>query len=338
VTDPVDRPPKSDADDARILREGLRANALSDEALSRIRAATEAEWRATVAVRPRRWMPVAIAASVLGIAVVAGLAVFGSVEASRGGEVLASLVLSESPGVTQVRAFRSDVAIAAGESLLSDRTYQAQGQALLALEVGGNLRIAAGSRFEVVGKDTVQLDAGELYVDIPPGMHTPSAFVVTTPAGEFRHVGTQFALAVANGGTRLRVREGVVHWVAADGRSAVQAGNEIYISRDGKASHRAIASSDKAWDWTAATTPDFEVENRPLQEFLAWVARESGRELILADEVTRKQVATIRMHGSVKGLTPMQALSAVMTATSLRFELPEGKIRVSFAGDSPTGR
>ncbi len=336
MTDPVDRPPKGDADDARILREGLHVNPVSDEAMNRIRAATEAEWRATVAGQPRRWMPVAIAASVLGVAVVSGLAVFGSFEARRGGEVLANLVLSESPGVAQVRTFRSDVPIAAGESLLSDRTYQAHGQALLALKTGGNLRIAAGSRFEVVGRDTVQLDAGEMYVDIPPGIHTPAAFVVTTPAGEFRHVGTQFALAVANGQTRLRVREGVVHWVSADGQSAVQAGSEVHISRDGKASRRAIASSDKSWDWTSATTPDFEVDNRPLQEFLAWVARESGRELVLADDATRKQVATIRMHGSVNGLTPMQALSAVMAATSLRFELPEGEIRVSFSGDSPT--
>jgi ferric-dicitrate binding protein FerR (iron transport regulator) len=336
MTDPIDRPSKSDLDDARILREALHADTLTDEALIRIRAATEAEWRSTVAVQPRRWMPVAIAASLLGVAVVAGLAVVGSYEADRGGEVLANLVLSESPGVTQVRTFRSNVSIAAGESLLSDRTYQAQGQALLALETGGNLRIAAGSKFEVVGKGTVQLDAGEMYVDIPPGMHTPAAFVLTTPAGEFRHVGTQFALAVANGETRLRVREGVVHWVTADGQSAVQAGSEVHISRDGKASHRAIAPSDKAWDWTSVTTPNFEVDNRPLQEFLTWVARESGRELVLVDEATRTQVATIQMHGSVNGLTPMQALSAVMAATSLRFELPEGKIRVSFASDSPT--
>lgn len=336
MTDPVDRPPKSDADDAGVLREGLRVNALSDEALKRIRAATEAEWRRTVAVRPRRWLPAAIAAGMLGVAVLAGFAVLGSIDAGRGGEVLASLVLSEGQGVTQVRAFRSDVSIAAGESLLSDRSYQAHGQALLALEAGGNLRIAAGSKFEVLGKHAVELDAGEVYVDIPPGTRADAAFVVTTPAGEFRHVGTQFALAVANGETRLRVREGVVHWVTAGGQSAVEAGSEVHISRDGKAQRRAIASSDASWNWTSSTTPEFEVDDRPLQEFLAWVARESGRELVLADEATREQVATIRMHGSVAGLTPMQALSAVMAATSLRFELPEGQIRVSFSGDSPT--
>lgn len=333
MTDPVDRPPQNEADDARILREGLHVNPLSDEAMNRIRSATEAEWRSSIAARPRRWMPVAIAASVLGVAVVAGLVVLVSLDAEHNGDVLANLVLSESPGVTQVRAFRSDVPIAVGESLLTERRYRAHGQALLALESGGNLRIAAGSKIEVVGKDAVQLNAGELYVDIPPGVHTLAAFVVTTPAGDFRHVGTQFALAVANGETRLRVREGVVQWVTAEGQSAVEAGSEVHISRDGKATRGAIAPSDETWDWTSATTPDFEVDNRPLQEFLEWVARESGRELVLADEATRQQVATIRMHGSVKGLTPMQALSAVMAATSLRFDLPEGQIRVSFSGD-----
>jgi ferric-dicitrate binding protein FerR (iron transport regulator) len=328
------RPTNNDADDARILREGLRVNPLSDEAMKRIRAATEAEWRSTVAGKRRRWLPVAIAAGVLGVVIVAGLAVLGSSEAGRGGEALASLVSSQGPGVTQVRTLRSDVSLRPGESLLSERTYQARGQALLALEIGGNLRIAAGSRFEVVGKHTVRLDAGEMYVDIPPGIRTPAALVVTTPAGEFRHVGTQFALAVSNGETRLRVREGVVHWVTADGQSAVQAGIEVHIPRDGEASRRPIASSDKAWDWISLTTPTFEVDDRPLQEFLAWVARESGRELVLANEATRKQVLTIRMHGSVEGLSPMQALSAVMAATPLRLELPEGKIRVSFSGDS----
>lgn len=336
MTSSMNRPPENEADDARILREGLRANPLSEEALKRIRAATEAEWRATVAAKPRRWIPAAIAASVLGVALLVGLAVFGSLEGSQDGAVLAKLERSEGPGVAQLRTFRSSIPVTAGEPLTSGRTYRARGQALLALAGGGNLRMAAGSTMEVLRTDTVRLDAGEMYVDIPPGTHTAAAFNVTTPAGEFRHAGTQFALAVSNGETRLRVREGVVHWLAANGESAVRAGNEVRISRDGKVSHGAIAPSDKAWNWTSATTPNFEVENRPLQEFLEWVARESGRELVLADEATRKQVATIRMHGSVSGLAPMQALSAVMAATSLRYELPDGKIRVSSAGDSPT--
>jgi ferric-dicitrate binding protein FerR (iron transport regulator) len=340
MTGPDNLPPPGDADETRLLREGLRTKPLSEAALKRIRAATEAEWRATVAPRPRRWLPVGIAASLLGVALAVGLAVLGAFGSAGDGEVLATLVRSENPGMLQMRAFRSDVAVNAGAALRSERAYEARGQALLSLPAGGNLRLAAGSTIEVVGKDTIRLDAGQLYVDIPSGAQPGSTFVVTTPAGEFRHVGTQFALGVVKGATRLRVREGRVLWVKSGGEptgSSVEAGTEIHISPDGEVSRRAITPSDDAWDWVAATTPDFEVENRPLQEFLAWVARESGRKLVLADEATRQQVATIRMHGSVEGLTPLQALSAVMAATALRYELSEREIRVSFGGDSRAG-
>ena len=54
------------------------------------------------------------------------------------------------------------------------------------------------------------------------------------------------------------------------------------------------------------------------------------------DESAKEQIDAIRMHGNVHGLTPMQALKAVMASTSLRFDLPSGAIRVSFAGDPPT--
>lgn len=329
-----------DAAELRVLREGLRANPLSAEALQRIRAATEAEWRATVAVAPpqrRRWLPAAAAVGLLGVAVLLGFTFLGRSPSGRADEALAQLVRSDPPGMMEVRSWGRSVALPAGSRLVAGRSYRVRGQALLALESGGNLRLAAGSELEVLGRDVVELESGEVYVDIPPGMHTAAAFVVRIAAGEFHHVGTQFALAVFGGGeTRLRVREGSVRWWAAEGDSTVEAGTEVIVSRDRRTTRRQIRPSDPQWDWTAATPPYFEVENRPLGEFLQWVARESGRELVLADELTRQQVATIRMHGSARGLTPMQALSAVMAATPLRFELPEGKIRVSFVGEPAT--
>ena len=88
--------------------------------------------------------------------------------------------------------------------------------------------------------------------------------------------------------------------------------------------------------WAESLAPDIEIENRPLQEFLVWFSRETGRKLVLADDTVRNQAASIRMHGNVRGLTAMEALSAVMAATTLRFELPEGVIRVSSARESTT--
>jgi ferric-dicitrate binding protein FerR (iron transport regulator) len=317
-----------------LLREGLQVAPLSETAMSRIRAAAESEWRANfIERRPRRWLPYAAAAVLLAVLSMGGVYFAGSMGEDHG-EPAARLVRSESAGVVEVHTLRQATPLVVGSVVKSARRYRANGQALFELEGGGNLRVAAGSEFEIVARNVVRLASGELYLDIPPGAHASAAFVVRTPAGEFRHVGTQFALAIIRGETRLRVREGSVHWLAAGDESTVGAGTEVLFSNGSKTVVRPIDTSGKEWDWTASTTPDFEIDNRPLAEFLEWVARESGRMLTFADDQARTKAATIRMHGSVHGLTPMQALSAVMAATELRFDLPDGQIRVSMATES----
>jgi len=330
-------PGEGDAEMEFVLREGLSVPPLSAEALSRIRAAAESEWRDKAGRRPGRWLPYAAAASVL-ILTLTGIRYFTGSGREEPGEPAARLVRFEAPGVLEVHTLRRDTSLTGGTVLRSGRTYRVSGQALLDLEDSGNLRVASNSEFEIVARDVVRLERGEIYVDIPPGTHTHAAFIVRTAAGEFRHVGTQFALAVFQGQTRLRVREGSVQWIAADGESMVKAGTEVVFSNGTHTVERPIGASGKEWDWTAATTPDFEIDNRPLAEFLQWVARESGRKLVLADDQVRRKAESIRMHGSVHGLTPMQALSAVMAATELRYDLPDGEIRVSFAGEGTPRR
>jgi len=330
--------PSGEMEDERVLRTGLQVNPLSAEAMSRIRAATEAEWRANVEQPARRWFPYAAAASLFALAILAGLLFMRQLGRPEPGELAAHLVRFEAPGVVEVHLLSSDSSLTEGAVLRSGRTYSAIGQALVDLEGGGNLRVASGSEFEILAKNDFRLKSGELYVDIPPGTHGDSAFIARTAAGEFRHAGTQYALAVVQGETRLRVREGAVHWLAAGSESTVPAGTEVMFSDSTKAVERPIGTSGNAWDWTAKTTPDFEIDNRPLEDFLAWVARESGRKLVLADDEARQEVATIRMHGSVRGLTPMQALSAVMATTELRYDLPDGQIRVSFASEPTSPR
>ena len=322
----------ADTEGDSVLRHGFQVNPLSPDAMSRIRAAVEVEWRAHVVDRkPRRWLAYAAAASLLVMLV--SLKWFYAAPGHESfGALTARLVRFESPGVTDVQTLGRSAVLGEGALLRAGNTYRANGQALLELADGGNLRVASGTEFEIVAKDVVRLERGEMYVDIPPGTHTKSAFIARTPAGEFRHVGTQFALAIIAGETRLRVREGTVRWLADQGEATVNAGTEVVFANGSKTVERPIGTSGKEWDWIAATTPDFEIDNRPLAEFLEWVARESGRKLVLADEQSRKRVMTIRMHGSVRGLTPMQALAAVMSATELRYDLPDGEIRVSFAG------
>ena len=322
----------------RVLREGLRTPALSPEAMQRIRAATQTEWRANVQApthaRTRR-LSLAAAASVLMLAAAIGWNVFMTTTGDTGA-LLGEVARFEAPGLVESGYLRRDVAMNPGASLRAGQSFDVRGDSLITLAGGGNLRLARASSIKVLASNAVKLERGEIYVDIPPGSRGSDRFMVVTPAGEFRHVGTQFAVAIVNGMTRLRVREGSVQWNATDGESTVNAGTELTIDQNRTVTRRPIPTAGRDWAWAESMAPDIDIDNRPLQEFLVWFSRETGRKLVLADDEVRKQTATIRMHGDVRGLTAMEALSAVMAATTLRFELPEGAIRVSSARDSKT--
>ena len=324
----------------RALREGLRTPALSAEAMQRIRAATQQEWRAAHPLEPvrtpaRRWPALAAAASVAMLAGVVGWNTFLSTSGTDGA-VIGQLARFDAPGIAESRYLRPDVVLTQGSTLHAGQALDVGGDSLIALAGGGNLRVARASAFKVVAANAVELERGELYVDIPPGSRGSDRFNVVTPAGEFRHVGTQFALAIVNGMTRLRVREGSVLWHATEGDSTVNAGTEVVIDGNRTVTRRPIATTGREWVWAESMAPDIEIENRPLQEFLVWFSRETGRKLELADDAARLQTASILMHGNVRGLTAMEALTAVMASTTLRFELPEGVIRVSSARESTT--
>ncbi len=329
---------KDDSAAERALRDGLRTSALSAEALQRIRAATQHEWRSGLALDQsstrvrRRWLPLAAAALVTFTLAIGWNAY--QTGASDGDAVLGTLARFDAPGIVELRYLRRDISLSAGARLAAGRSLDVRGDSLITLTGGGNLRVARGSAIEVLAADAVKLERGELYVDIPPDARASDQFTVVTAVGEVRHVGTQFAVAIVNGMTRLRVREGSVEWRASEGASIVDAGTELLIDRNLTLTRRPIPTAGRDWAWAETMAPEIEIENRPLQEFLRWFARETGRKLIISDERVRERVATTLMHGDVRGFTPMEALSAVMAAAALRFELPEGAIRVSSAGES----
>ena len=323
-----------EAEDERVLRDNLHVQALSPEALDRIRRATEAEWRAQVGPARRRWMPIAVAAGAALFAATATWTLWNGGHDEIPGEPLARVERAEAPGVVELRPWWRESAVDVGAEVHAAQRLGLRGNTLLSLDGGGNLRVARNSEVQVMSPDAIRLVGGEMYVDIPPGSRTARSFVAITSAGEFRHLGTQFAISVADGATRLRVREGSVQWQSSQGESTVEAGTEVLIDRDQNVTRQSIDTSGVSWAWIETLAPDVDIEDRPLEEFLNWVARETGRKLVLADDATRHQVATIRMHGNVHGLAPLEALKVVMASTTLRLDLPAGMIRVSFAGES----
>jgi ferric-dicitrate binding protein FerR (iron transport regulator) len=202
----------------------------------------------------------------------------------------------------------------------------ARGAAFL-VEGGRSVRIAAESRLLWDVADRLSLEAGAVYVDSGGGSGPDAPFEVRTPWGAVRETGTQFEVRLEPRGLRLRVREGRVALLGRGPTLDVSRGTELRVD-DAGSSRRAIPIHGAEWSWVLATAPAFEMDGRRLHELLAWAAREAGWELRYADAESRRRSEGARLHGSIQGLRPDEAVSAVVPSTGLPHRLREGVLEV----------
>jgi FecR protein len=333
-----------DADDANtltdamdsLLRRGLQIDPLSPEAMQRIHAATKAEWLATVddVKDRRRWGVYASAAAVLMAVLLGGIVVIFRNPVFLTASLMSRVDRMEYPGVLEQHTWSRSRALANGEALRKGQQLLARGGARITLPGSGSLRVAAGTSLEVASDSLFILSDGDVYVDMPPGLGKGTPLVVQTPAGSFTHVGTQFQVAVHGGSTEVRVREGQVRWSSSAGDLVALAGTKILINERGAATTGQTEAAGADWLWAEILADPFAIDNRSLTEFLRYFARETGRSLLFADASVEQRANSTKLHGSVQKLSQMEALSAVMATTSLRFTLDSDSVRIDSAGDA----
>lgn len=321
-----------DPDVAALLRSVGARPAAAAEAMAEVRTAVEAEWRAIVAARRRRrrfggW---AVAASVA----VLGTAVWLARPLLQSEPVVVAAVARSVGGVEQNRgngrwtALEGNAPLAAGTKL---RTAS-NGRLALLLENGVQLRLDART---VVTLDTgtrARLERGAVYVDSggPQGSPGPD-FELETGAGTVRHLGTQYEARVLDGSLQVGVREGRVRLSTASGDVVGNAGERLLLT-GGSVTRSPLAPTDTAWSWVADVTPPCVVEGRTVESFLLWAARETGRTIVYASPVAAQQARSVTLSGTVDGLTPDEAVRAVLSTTSLRPELAPEHIRIEAGG------
>src|SRR6478735_9305830 len=328
--DDMDNPVEMDS----VLRRGMQTEPLSTQALQRIRTATEKEWRisTTVASRPRSWWRYATAAAVL--LVLGGCWLLAShLAMAPQGAVLGRLERADYPGVIERHAWSQDRVVAGGELLRAGQDILARGGVRIALPAGGSVRVAPGTGIEVLSEQLLKVVDGSVYVDIPPASSSQVRFAVQTPAGTFTHLGTQFQIAVQGGHTQIRVREGQVRWHSAAGDVVSAAGSQLLIDQQGIAKSEAMAVTGASWSWAEALAARFDIENQSLADFLRYIGRETGRKVVYSDQQVEHRAASTILHGSIQEFTAVEALSAVMATTSLRFTLEGDSIRIESGSD-----
>jgi hypothetical protein len=305
----------------RVLRAAGGRAQPSAQMQESVRAAVHAQWRATVAARQgrnrRAWL-----AAAAGIAVAAiGLLAIRAVVDAPSAVVVASV--SRATGDVKSRgalwsgwkAASADHSVHDGDTVMTG----ADGRAALALADGVSLRLDHDTRIAFEDAEHVEVLAGAVYVDSGGERASAKPLQIHTPAGAVRHVGTQYEVRLVDAGTRLRVREGRVELTPAAGAAhSVGPGEQVVVSESGVLAREPIATSGSEWEWVLHVAPPFDIEGRPVIEFLSWAARELGREIVFTSPESEAEAQSAVLSGSMRGLTPAEAIAAVLPTTRLR--------------------
>jgi ferric-dicitrate binding protein FerR (iron transport regulator) len=329
---------RGDAHLAGLIRQGGARAQPSRAARDAAREAVRAEWKGVVAARSRRR---AARWSVAGAAVAAGVAAWIALPLLEGpAPAVAAVVRVSGPvDIGSSRLLGSFARIAPGAAVAAGREIRSGEGGRLALTLGGTvLRVDQRSDIEVLAADRVALKRGAIYVDSGNDPAASSPLVVETPYGSVEHLGTQYETRVADGTLRVRVREGKVR-LAGQGQDqdqavAAVAGEQVTLGASGMVRREPVAPSGGDWAWVGEIAPAYDIQGRPLLEFLQWASRETGRQLAFATPASEQAAREVRLSGSVQGLSPERALGAVLATTGLQYtETPE-ELRIHFkAGD-----
>ena len=219
--------------------------------------------------------------------------------------------------------------VAAGQALLEGQTLEtgSGGRGALALPGGISARVDGGSRLIVAAAERLELERGTIYVDSGQAPSPTAPLDVVTPSGTVRHVGTQYEVRLLPAGVQVSVRDGTIEWRSSGGNlERSGAGEQLTISNDGSVERTSVPAYGDAWNWTLEAAPSIDIEGMPLSSFLAWASRETGRDIAYATPAVEREAAGIVVHGSIAGLTPPEALDAVLATTNVRAQASGGSL------------
>jgi ferric-dicitrate binding protein FerR (iron transport regulator) len=320
---------RDDAEIAELLRNVGAREEPSPQVMQEVEISVREEWLAVVASRRRRRLTVvwAAAASICALGVGAGISL--QLMNDEGQPVATLQRLDGSIFVTADDSHWTRMSvghrIAIGDSIRSDA------RAAFILDGGVAVRIDRGSTLKVIDEDRLTLNVGALYVESGQSNDVDS-LTISTHAGSVRHIGTQYQVRTLINGIDVSVREGRVMIDSQAGSNVAVAGEQLTISTRGAVMRAKISSSDGQWQWASEVAPAFVIENTSLANFLVWVARETGRTLVYKSARAKSVAANEMLHGSIEGLAPNVALTAVLASTPLRqHEAKPDVIEIGFA-------
>lgn len=297
---------------------------------ARVREAVEAEWRRTLRRRSRgtvwRWgLAVAAAASLtlLWIQPTRRPATLPPADVATVLRVDGAVRLASSP--TAARP------LATGDRLAAGETADTTGGGRLSLVLGGGiaLRVKEGSRVAIEEPSKVRLERGTIYVDTGSAAPAVKRMEVATALGTVLNVGTRFEVGAGLGAVHIRVREGEVRVERAGPAVRVIAAEAVTLHTDQRVDRAPAPPFGPDWAWVESLAAPFVVEGATLETFLDWVSRELGVTWRYADRAAERHGDAVVLHGSIDGLTPREALDAILPTCGMSQRTIRGQLIVA---------
>jgi ferric-dicitrate binding protein FerR (iron transport regulator) len=183
--------------------------------------------------------------------------------------------------------------------------------------IGQSVRASAECTLEILAERELALPSGTAYVDAGSLGSASGPLTMATPFGAVAHVGTQYEVRVTDDSLRVRVREGQVRVARAGAEFDVDRGTSWTVDSTGQVVRESTPLHGASWDWAAEVAPLPAIDGRPLEEFLGWVARETGLTVTWTDPALGERSRGIVLTGSIAGLTLEDALAAVLSTCGL---------------------
>lgn len=294
-----------------------------------VRAAVEQAWQESNVRRSMRRRTRWFAAAATLVALTGGLLWFGLRQ-----------WVEQTPSDATLLAVRGDVTVTvkpkrqlvvAGSHLPTGTTMRTgKSGFVLMSDAAESVRLGPQSRLRIGSGGQVQLSKGRIYVETS-GLDQPGPpLIVKTPFGRISHLGTQFQVVVDSAAMAVSVRSGHVRVRESSGsEQRLTAGQGVQVLRGGGVRRMAVRPFGPDWAWANSMLPDLPIDGRPLSEFLAWYTREMGLKLVLLGPGTAAAVQHTVLSGTIAGLTPSQALAAVMATTRLAYDTKvPGELRI----------
>ena len=310
-----------------VLRQARPRRAAPNADKEEVRRAVEAEWLAVTGQRRRRrrWLALAAAAAV-------SLAIAGTLYLLRlpGVAPVAVATIDRSNGSLYFLGERSELSEAGELSVLTAGQTVVTGPAsgaAMRWHRGGQLRLDADTRVDLIAEDAVFLRSGRLYFDSQASPLSDAAdpaaafrFIVQTAQGTVSPAGTQFMTMQDEGTLTVSVREGEVHVDGDYHDGNATAGQQLMLVGRNRPLLTSIPIHGGAWSWVESIAPAASVENPTVHQFLTWVARETGFELRFATPQAERIARRDKLIGRVDA-SPRDSLRLWMSTVDLNWHI-----------------